>query len=157
VKASTGARPRCATKTSAATKSATWRTCRRRHLLPLMSTSLTRRSGATARRPPRHTGVHPRLQHRDARGRLWERYPPPGPRPRSRRRRIEEGTRPGPWCRQTPPRGVPTSKPSTLKKTRATCSRRRQRRLRRQEGKRRRCPARHLECRGTRIEHRPSG
>jgi hypothetical protein len=33
------------------------------------------------------------------------------------------GSRLGPRCHWTPPRKVPTSKPSTLKKTRLTCSR----------------------------------
>jgi hypothetical protein len=42
-KASTGARHRCVMKTSAATKSATWRTRRQCHLLLSMSTSPTRR------------------------------------------------------------------------------------------------------------------
>jgi hypothetical protein len=148
VKASTSARRRCATKTSAATRSATWRTCRRRHLPTSRSTSPTQRSGATARRPPRLAGADPRLPRHDTRGRQQGRYPPLMPQPRSRRRRRGGASGPGPRCQRTPPRGVPTSKPLMLKKTRKKCSRRKQQRLRRWEGEQRRRPARHLGRKG---------
>jgi hypothetical protein len=115
---------------------------------PVASMSPTQRSRGTVRRPPRHAMVHPRSPHHDARGRLRGRYPPPRPQPRLRRRRRGGGSRPGPRCRWTPPRRVPTSKPLTLKKTRATCSHRRQQWLRRREGRRRRCPAQRLGRRG---------
>jgi hypothetical protein len=60
------------------------------------------------------------------------------PRPRLRRRRRGAGSGPDPWCLRTPPLLVLTSRPSTLKMTRATCSHQKQQRLCRQEGRLRR-------------------
>jgi hypothetical protein len=85
VRAYTVTRHRCVMKTSAATRSTAWQTCRRRRLPPSRSTSPTRRSGATVRRPPRLAEALPRSPHRDVRG-------------RPRRRKGGE-SRPGPRCR----------------------------------------------------------
>jgi hypothetical protein len=147
VKASTSARHHYTTKTSAATKFAAWRTCRRCHLLldefvSDLTVGSDSEAPATSRRGPSKVAAPRRTRH------LRERYPPPRSRPKSRRRRRGGGSGPGPRCRWTPPRRVPTSKPSTLKKTRAMCSYRRQQRLRRREARRRRRPARRLGCLG---------
>jgi hypothetical protein len=122
---------------------------------PSTSTSLTRRWGVTTRLPPRRVGRRPRLPRRDARGRPQGRYPPLRSRPRSRRQRRGVGSGLDPQCRQTPPTLVPTSIPSTLKMTRATCNHRRQQWLRHRESRRRRRPAR-SRWRGGELRRAPT-
>jgi hypothetical protein len=99
-RAPTGVRHRCATRTSAVTRSATLQTCKRRRRLSSTSTSPIRRWEVTTRLPPHLVGRHPRLPCRDVCGRRWGRYLPPRPRPRPwRRRRVRRrvrGSGPGP-------------------------------------------------------------
>jgi hypothetical protein len=109
---------------------------------PSMSTSQTRQWGVTMRPPPCRVGRRPRSSRRDARSRPQGRYPPPRSQPRSLRLRRGGGNGLDPQCRHKPPQLVPTSRPSTLKMTRATCSRRRLQQLRHRESRRRRRPAR---------------